>query len=476
MNATAASRALVIEDDISFRSSLVTLLRAEGYAVDEAGTVAEARAILEGGQPDVVLLDIELPDGRGLELRLSEAIPSSTPFVVISGQSDAEAARAALRQGATDFLLKPLDPGALRAVLHALQARHRLASEVRALRAELRAAGHFGQLVGRSAPMQRVYDLMSRVAPTAVPVLVTGESGTGKELVAQTLHELSPRSAGPFVAINCGAIPETLIESRLFGHEKGAFTGADRRHVGVFERAHEGTLFLDEVGEMPPELQVRLLRVLETGEVVRIGSESPVAVDVRVVAATNRDPLASIKAGRMREDLYHRLNVFPIHLPPLRERGTDIQHLAQVFLERLNEKEGTHKQWAPEALRSLGARPWTGNVRELRNAVQRAFILASEVLQDPEGAAAPLDPEPASSQPAAPIPAEDELVVRVGSSLADVERKMIFATLRHCEGNKRKTARVLGVSAKTLYKRLAEYEAAAKDGAHADAASSESAS
>ncbi len=445
--------ALVVEDDTAFRTSLAALVRTEGFDVREAANLADARSALDEREPDLVMLDLELPDGRGLDLKLSDAIPPETPFVVVTGDASAQAARLALREGAADYLTKPLQPGQLKAVLHATLANRKLRDEVQGLRGALRDAGRFGSLVGRSAPMQRVYDLITRVSATAAPVLVTGESGTGKELVASTIHEMSPRKSGAFVAVNCGAIPETLIESKLFGHEKGAFTGADARHQGVFERADGGTLFLDEIGEMPMELQVRLLRVLETSSFTRVGGTEEIRTDVRLVAATNRDPRESIRDGRLREDLFHRLNVFPIHLPPLRKREGDVALLALHFLESLNRAEGEHKRFSSRALSRLAGAEWTGNVRELKNVVHRAWILTAGDVIKPESVRAHAGTYEAQDDDDA-----ERIEVVVGSSLADAERRIVLATLAHCEGNKRKTARVLGVSAKTLYKRLAEYE------------------
>jgi DNA-binding NtrC family response regulator len=340
-----------------------------------------------------------------------------------------------------------------------------LKTEVGSLRGELRDLGRFGRLVGRSKPMLEVYDLISRVAPTEATVLITGESGTGKELVAETLHRCSARKDAVMLPVNCGAVSPGLIESELFGHERGSFTGAERQRKGYFERANGGTLFLDEVTEMPIELQVKLLRVLETGTVLRVGGNESIPVDVRVVAATNRDPAEAVKAGKLREDLYYRLNVFPIPLPPLRQRTGDVELLAQHFLAQLNREAGSAKTWSRAALERLRRNGWTGNVRELRNVVQRAFILGDDEIP---AEVLPLPAESAHAQDGAPV-----LHVRVGTSIEQAEERLILATLEMTGGDKRKAAEVLAISLKTLYNRLNVYDArrAARTGGPESAAS-----
>ena len=309
------------------------------------------------------------------------------------------------------------------------------------------ALGRFGRLYGSSTVMQDVYRMIEKVAPTEATVFITGESGCGKELVARTIHERSPRARGAFVAINCGAIPQNLIEAELFGHERGAFTGANRQHRGCFERAEGGTLFLDEITEMAPEMQVRLLRMLETGRFTRVGGAGELRTNVRVLAATNRDALDAVRDGRLREDLMYRLAVFPIALPPLRERDGDTELLAEHFLQHLNVEASTSKRFSRAALTTIRAYHWPGNVRELKNAVHRAFIMAEEFVElDLSGLACPA--------------VEGEcLRMPVGTSLAEMERQAIFATLDHCRGNKRRAAEMLGVSLKTLYNRLTAYQA-----------------
>jgi two-component system response regulator AtoC len=445
---------LIVEDDEDFRASLVALIGREGHATREAGTLARAREDLAGAAPDVVLLDLVLPDGDGLELLEDEELGALTEFVVMTGHAAVESAITALRKGALDYLSKPLDRSRLKTILMNVERTHGLKREVSALRGELRGLGRFGPMVGRSQAMQEVYDLISRVAPTGSTVFVIGESGTGKELVAETVHGLSARKDKPFLALNCGAMSASLIESELFGHEKGSFTGADRRRRGYFEEASGGTLFLDEITEMPIELQVKLLRVLETGAITRVGATSPTPVDVRVVTASNRDPQEAVKEGTLREDLLYRLNVFPIQLPPLRERGRDIELLSQFFLEAVNEREGTSKRLSESAVHRLHQLDWPGNVRELRNVIERAAILADVVID------AELLPEPDPRRVS--DAAKATLQVRVGSSIADVERRLILATLEEFEGDKKRASEVLGISLKTLYNRLNVYEAQEK--------------
>jgi DNA-binding NtrC family response regulator len=297
--------------------------------------------------------------------------------------------------------------------------------------------------------MERLYQQIERVAATDATVLLVGESGTGKELIAQAIHQISPRSTQAFVAVNCGAIPAHLIEAALYGHEKGSFTGASRQHIGYFEHASKGTLFLDEITEMPLEMQVKLLRVLESGTFIRVGGDEEVKVDVRLVAATNRDLDTAVKQGNLREDLMYRLAVFPLRIPPLRERGADIELLAQQFLEQLNEKSGTHKVFSGSSLDLMRSYTWPGNVRELKNVVQRAYILATDTLNIEECIT--------DMNAKKPTMHEGYLNFFVGTPLADAQKEIILATLKHYSGNKKLTAEALGISLKTLYNRLKEY-------------------
>jgi len=344
-------------------------------------------------------------------------------------------------------LTKPVDFARVKMALGNLIRTLEMKGEIGTLRTELRKLGRFASLIGASPAMQKVYDLITRVARTDASVLITGETGTGKEMVAETIHALSRRSKEAFLPVNCGAVSANLIESELFGHERGSFTGADRMHKGYFERAHRGTLFLDEIAEMPVELQVRLLRVLETSSVTRVGGSESIQVDVRIIAATNHRLEEAVAAGKLREDLLYRLNVFRIQIPPLRERGDDVDLLAEEFLKELNAAEGTAKRFTRSCLDRLRQHHWPGNVRELKNVVQRAFILAEEhvgVDSLPLG----VTEEVAASS----------LVMRVGTPIAEIERRMILATLDEFEGDKKKVADVLQMSLKTLYNRLREYK------------------
>jgi DNA-binding NtrC family response regulator len=443
--------ALVVDDDREFRESVALLVEREGFTVREADCLATARERLVEAPADIVLIDLSLPDG--LELARDDAAAPSA-FVVITGNATLDSAVDSLRGGALDYLSKPVDRTRLRSILAHVSRQNALRAEVSSLRGELRELGRFGALIGRSKPMQEVYDLIARVAPTDASVLILGESGTGKEVVAQTIHGLSRRRDAPFIGVNCGAISPTLIESELFGHEKGSFTGADRRRHGFFEQANGGTLFLDEITEMPLELQVKLLRVLELRAVTRVGSTESIPVDVRLVSASNRNPSQAVESGLLRQDLFYRLNVFPIHMPPLRERQDDIELLAEHFLEQVNRREKSEKRWSEAALRHLRDLSWTGNVRELRNVVDRAAILTDRMIGVQDLPA--VDGRPSAAGTAG------LLQVEVGSPISDVERSLIMATLEHLGGDKKRAAEVLGISLKTLYNRLAVYAAAAR--------------
>ncbi len=449
--------ALVVDDDSGFQEAVGELISQEGFTIEQAGSLKEAREILAQRLPDVALLDLTLPDGPGSELLSELAQNATTDVVLITGRATVDSAVQALREGATDYLVKqPEDLQRLRAVLGNVARRCELSEEVRSLRDELRGLGRFGPMIGSSASMQKLYDEVSRVAPTNAAVLITGESGTGKELVAETVHRLSRRRKERFVALNCGAVSPQLIESELFGHEKGSFTGASRTHRGYFERAAGGTLFLDEITEMPLELQVKLLRVLETGMVTRVGAEQETPIDVRIIAASNRDLNAAVEQSKLRQDLVYRLAVFPIRLPPLRERGPDVHLLAEYFLAELNRVEQTEKRFTRAALEMLRSHSWPGNVRELKNVVERAFIMADRDIDRECVPIADASPVAASEDAATPSPTSS-IQLSPGMSIDEAERRLILATLEACDGNKEKAAGILKISLKTLYNRLNEY-------------------
>ncbi len=453
------SHVLIVDDDANTREALAALAMQEGFTTAVAGSIAEARIQLVRQRADVVIMDLRLPDGTGIELFEDLEDRSSIETILITGHASVETAVEALRLGASDYLTKPVNLQRLKAVLSRVPRSGELRAEIGALRDELRRLGRFGRLVGRSAAMQEVYDKIVRVAPTEATVLLMGESGTGKEIVARTIHELSRRRKRPFLAINCGAISPNLIENEMFGHERGSYTGADRQHKGYFEQADGGTLFLDEITEMPLELQVRLLRVLETGTLMRIGTSRMVETDVRIIAATNRDPREAVRAGKLREDLFHRLNVFPLEIAPLRERGEDIELIAERFLEEMNEACGTRKKFASGAIARMKQFPWPGNVRELKNFIHRVFIMAGdEGLAGPELASDSFGTRAAGSgAAAAPSPGTPAITVPLGTPLSVAARELILSTLQHCGGERKRTAEMLGICTKTLYNRLREY-------------------
>ncbi|MDB5814710.1 MAG: Fis family transcriptional regulator [Rhodocyclales bacterium] len=453
-------RALIVDDDENTRSALAALIEAEGFTIDLAKDLREARISLVRQTPDVVLTDLKLPDGTGMDL-FKEFDPNApVELVVMTGFASVDTAVDALRQGAADYLVKPVNIQRLKVILARVPRTGDLRAEIGQLRGELRRYGKFGRMLGNSPAMQQLYDQINRVAPTEATVLLVGESGTGKELAAQSIHDLSLRRKQAFLPVNCGAISPNLIESEMFGHERGSFTGADRQHRGYFERADGGTIFLDEITEMPIELQVKLLRVLESGYFMRVGTNKEIATDVRVVAATNRNPEEAVAEGKLRADLYHRLNVFPLQLPPLRERGKDVELLALSFLDQLNETHSTGKAFVPGSMDVLSAHSWPGNVRELRNYVQRAYIMSDDKLV--ETSSVPL--QISSAKP----PSGSNVVVPVGTSLAETDRQLILATLEQCGGVKKRAAEILGISLKTLYNRLEEYGSVIRGGREED--------
>jgi len=444
------AHALIIDDDVNSREALAHLVAAEGFTVTCTGSLREARIQLTRRMPDVILVDLYLPDGVGLELVADIEQENPPKIILVTGRASVETAVDALRKGVSDYLTKPVNLDRLRIVLSHARPSEAVIS-ARSLRDEVAAAeqsGRFGHLLGRAPEMLALYRRLARVAPSEATVFLVGESGTGKELVAQTLHDFSARAGQPFLAVNCGAIAPQLIESEMFGHERGSFTGAERQHRGYFERARGGTLFLDEVTEMPLELQVKLLRVLESRRFMRVGTDREITADVRVIAASNRDPEAAVASGHLRSDLFHRLNVFPLQLPPLRTRHGDVRLLAEHFLAGLNAPSKSRKTFAPSMLAALEAHTWPGNVRELKNVVQREFLLAKDELIGGEPFDAGADSASAS---------EAYVEIPIGTSLAEADRRLILATLRQCSGVRKISAELLGISLKTLYNRLEEY-------------------
>jgi DNA-binding NtrC family response regulator len=450
--------ALIIDDDSSALDALSELVAQEGLDFSTAKSMREAYKKLEQDVPDLILTDLFLPDGSGMELLDMATPPQAAEIVVITGHASVETAVEALRAGAVDYLVKPIDVQRLRTILKHVKRALDLEEEIGRLRKDLRELGRFGPIVGVSAPMQRLYELAARVAPSEATVFITGESGTGKEVLACTLHELSKRRKGPLVAVNCGALSPSLIESELFGHERGSFTGAERQHRGFFERASGGTLFLDEIAEMPLELQVKLLRVLETSTVQRVGGEAQIPIDVRVIAASNRPPEEAVSEGKLRSDLLYRLKVFSLHLVPLRERGDDAVLLAEHFVSQLNKQSGESKAFDHTAIEVLRNYSWPGNVRELKNVIEHSFILAEAKITR-ECLPAELTPDAAAEHLPGNTdgPISPGVRFEVGMSLADVERRIILLTLDHYGGDKKRAASVLGVSVKTIYNRLNSY-------------------
>ncbi|MFT0849398.1 sigma-54 dependent transcriptional regulator [Achromobacter sp. F4_2707] len=436
---------LITDDEQATRELIAEIAVEEGYTVAQAGDIRQARIQIERHKPDVLLLDMTLPDGNGIELWKRLAL-DDCQVVFITGHSSADSAIEALRCGAVDYLTKPISLRRLKTILADLKTAAPAAKRPAAEPGK----DAFSRIVGSSPAIQLFCAYVEKVAPTQATVLLVGESGTGKELAAEAIHLSSTRRDQPFMAVNCGAISPNLIESELFGHEKGSFTGADRQHKGYFEKAHGGTLFLDEITEMSMEMQVRLLRVLETGRFMRVGAHEEIVTDVRVVAATNRNPEQAVAKGTLREDLYHRLSVFPLVLPPLRERENDILLIADHFLQALNKEYGTTKRFAEEARQAMVSYAWPGNVRELRNYVYRSYILADDVI---EGNFNSFSLESHSTGWGS------EITVPVGVPLADANRQLILATLKQCGGVKKAAAEMLGISLKTLYNRLEEYDA-----------------
>jgi DNA-binding NtrC family response regulator len=479
-------KVLIVEDELHARTGLTELVESWGYKTEGAADGLEGLEKAIAWSPAIVVTDLKMPRMDGMELldRLAD-LPQRMAVVMMTAQGSIESAVEAMRKGAYDYVPKPVDPVRLKTILQSASRQHDtdIDTEFEATRKRQRDTGMLGPLVGTSQKMKEIFSLIERVAPSNVSVLVTGESGTGKELVARALHELSSRRTKAFVAVNCAAIPETLIESEIFGHEKGAFTGAIERRAGCFELAEEGTLLLDEIGEMPAATQAKLLRVLEDRKLRRLGSKAETPVDVRVVAATNKDPEAAVAAGELRGDLYYRLNVFNIQMPPLREHAEDISPIAQKMIADMNERHNCSVTGVKDSLlKRLEAYSWPGNVRELRNTIERATILAGSGLLGVEhlpsnfgepGFAPAMTKSGRFAAPAVDSgneslgvrPSEVEryledqntVRVEVGTTVDEAERQLILKTLMSTHNNKTKAAEILGISSKTLQNKLKEY-------------------
>ncbi len=453
-------RILIVDDEENERTGLAELIAAWGYRTETARDGLEGLEKAAIWAPDIIITDLKMPrlDGMGLLERLSEH-PQTFAVVLLTAQGSVDSAVQAMKMGAYDYIQKPVDVQRLRTILtNASRYREKSVGE-EVLRRKLRDTGVLGSLVGSSKKMQEIFRLVEQVAPSTASVLITGESGTGKELVARTIHSLSPRKAMPFVAINCSAIPETLIESEIFGHEKGAFTGALERRAGCFELAEEGTLLLDEIGEMPVGTQAKLLRVLEDRKLRRLGSKVETEVDVRVLAATNKVPEEAVARGELRNDLYYRLNVFNIHLPPLRDHKDDIPQLVETLLADVNNKHQRHVSGVADAVMNLFHNyAWPGNVRELRNTLERAVI----VCEGPSIEMKHLPPGFGSVMPRPAVQEANAVRLGVGTTVEEAEKLLILKTLEATNNNKTRAAEILGISLKTLHNKLKEYGSVAE--------------
>ena len=442
-------RVLIVEDDAPTRAGLAELVRTWGFVTEAASNGEEALKLVTTFRPAIVVTDMVMPRMNGLELlKALKEEAEQLKVIMLTAQGSVETAVEAVKDGAEDYLTKPVDTQKLKLLLERIAELNAQKRENEALRRQLREKGSFGRIVGNSPKMRRIYQVIEQAAPTTASVLIIGESGTGKELVAQTIHQLSPRAESPFVAINCAAIPETLLESEIFGHERGAFTGAIDRRAGCFELADRGTLFLDEIAEMVPVTQVKLLRVLQERKFRRLGGRIEQEVDVRVLAATNMNPVEAIRLGKLRDDLFYRLNVFTIELPPLRERKEDLSLIINALLDEFNARDRRNvKAVAPEAMRMLELYDWPGNVRELRNVIERATILARGEFIEPQHL-------PRFGPPTRPVEPASGVTIAPGMTVDEAERKLILATLEAAGNNKTRAAEMLGISLKTLHNKL----------------------
>jgi DNA-binding NtrC family response regulator len=462
-----AVKVLIVEDEPHALMGLAELISGWGYRTETARDGIEGWEKALAWDPAIVVTDLKMPrlDGIGLLTKLSEpgsGINSNVAVVLLTAQGSIQVAVDAMKLGAYDFLQKPVDATRLRTILANATRQRDTAIELEVARRRLRESGVLGSMVGSSKPMREIFSLIEQIAPSNVSVLITGESGTGKEMVARTLHDLSPRKSRPFVAVNCAAIPETLIESEIFGHEKGAFTGAVERRAGCFELASGGTLLLDELGEMPVGTQSKLLRVLEERKLRRLGARTEQEVDVRVLAATNRDPSQAVARGELRSDLFYRLNVFHIDMPPLRDHIEDLPAMVDAMVLEMNQKHGRHVSGVGQSiLDRMMAYNWPGNARELRNTVERAVILC------PDGApldAGHLPPSFGKGQAQSLLANNAGMVtIPVGTTVDEAERQLILRTLESTGQNKTRAAEILGVSLKTLHNKLKEYSHTRED-------------
>ena len=454
-----SQRVLIVEDEPNARMGLAELISGWGYATEVAEDGVEALERIQDWHPTILVSDLKMPRMDGLTL-LSHLVKLQDKLAVImlTAQGSIESAVESMKMGAFDYIQKPVDPIRLKRLLASAGSQQQAEREIENVRRKVQETGVLGSLVGKSAPMQEIFRLIERIAPNNVSVLITGESGTGKEVVARTLHELSGRSSKPFIAVNCAAIPETLIESEIFGHERGAFTGAVERRAGCFELAEEGTLLLDEIGEMPIATQAKLLRVLEDRTLRRLGSKVETQINVRVLAATNKDPSTAIADGHLRNDLFYRLNVFNIEMPPLRGHREDIPLIADSLIRAMNERHGCQVTGIePDLLREFESYDWPGNVRELRNVLERAVVLCGSGILSHQH----LPPGFGVAHISTVIDS-DQVQMPVGTTVDEAEKRLILRTLESTGNNKTRAAEILGISLKTLHNKLKEYGSSAE--------------
>lgn len=453
-------KVLIVEDEPNARLGLAELISGWGYDTAVAQDGVEALERVQEWKPTILVSDLKMPRMDGLTLlgKLGK-IQGNLAVIMLTAQGSIESAVESMKLGAFDYLQKPVDPVRLKRLLISASSQQQAEREIERVRSNVRETGVLGSLVGKSPPMQSIFTLIERIAPNNVSVLITGESGTGKEVVARTLHELSGRSSRPFIAVNCAAIPETLIESEIFGHERGAFTGAVERRAGCFELAEEGTLLLDEIGEMPIATQAKLLRVLEDRTYRRLGSKAESQINVRVLAATNKEPASAIADGHLRADLYYRLNVFNIDMPPLREHLEDVPLIAEAMVRTMNERHSCNVTGIDAlVLQEFSCYDWPGNVRELRNVLERAVVLRGSGMLGLQH----LPPGFGTTRIAA-VSDSSQVQMPVGTTVDEAERRLILRTLQSTGNNKTRAAEILGISLKTLHNKLKEYGSSNSD-------------